>query len=120
MAKVPDNLTSYRRYFSSEEFWRLLKNKAKVIGKATVKPALCLYYMYKDGLSTKDQILVLGALGYLIFPMDLVPDWILGLGWTDDAAALAFVWNRLKDKCTPEILNKANSKLKEWFTTDPD
>jgi len=30
-----------------------------------------------------------GAIAYFILPIDVIPDWIVGLGFTDDAAVLA-------------------------------
>lgn len=46
--------------------------------------------------STSTIIYVIAGLLYFISPVDLVPDFILGLGFIDDAAVLALVIKRIK------------------------
>ena len=119
MAKVPDNLPSYQKHFDNNAFWELLLNSAKSIGKVPVRNALILYYLYMEGLDSKEKLLVLGALGYLILPLDLIPDVIPIVGWTDDAAALAYVAKKIMDSVSSSAwamaTAKANQKLAEWF-----
>ena len=40
---------------------------------------------------------------------------ILGLGFTDDLAALAWALFTMKKYITPEIQQKARQRLREWF-----
>lgn len=47
------------------------------------------------GWSKKNVILALGALIYLISPIDLVPDFIIGLGFGDDLAVIAWAFAKL-------------------------
>ena len=61
------------------------------------------------------KLKVLGALGYFILPLDFIPDFILGLGFTDDLAALAWALFTLRKYITPEIERKARERLREWF-----
>jgi uncharacterized membrane protein YkvA (DUF1232 family) len=42
--------------------------------------------------------LVLAALGYVASPIDIIPDFIMGIGWTDDAAVLWWVQRVLRDE----------------------
>ncbi len=37
-----------------------------------------------------------GAVGYVILPFDLIPDFIVPIGWTDDLLVLAFAWGTVK------------------------
>lgn len=77
---------------------------------------LILYYSLKsDKVSAKEKALIIGALGYFILPVDLVPDLIPGVGFADDAAALLVVIRSLT--CVDfEIKNQARHKLHEWFS----
>lgn len=55
------------------------------------------------------------AWGYFILPFDLIPDVIIGLGFTDDIAAITLAYNAVASSITPEIKEKTNMKLAEWF-----
>lgn len=46
---------------------------------------------YKKGL-------IVGSLLYFILPTDIVSDFIIGIGWIDDAAVAAFIWNAFKSE----------------------
>ena len=37
-------------------------------------------------------ILTILALAYVAFPRDLLPDWIIGIGWIDDLIVLYLLW----------------------------
>ncbi|WP_059173758.1 YkvA family protein [Bacillus sp. FJAT-27445] len=49
---------------------------------------------YKE-VSKGTILAVIGAIIYFVSPIDIIPDFILGLGLVDDAAVLAFTWKRL-------------------------
>lgn len=55
------------------------------------------------------------ALGYFILPVDLVPDFIPVVGFTDDLAALIACYVKVSQNVTPEIRSKADVKMREWF-----
>ncbi len=46
-------------------------------------------------VSKKSILMILAGILYFVSPLDLVPDWIFGLGLLDDATVLAFIINRL-------------------------
>lgn len=66
----------------------------------------------------KDKMLILGALGYFILPVDAIPDFIPVAGYTDDLAALTAIYNIVKGSLGPEAARRAYEKLKEWFKED--
>ena len=37
-------------------------------------------------------LFVILALAYIAFPRDLLPDWLIGLGWIDDLIVLYLLW----------------------------
>ena len=86
----------YRRAYSDEAFHTKLLRFAGTIGKEGLRSAFILYYtLQRKDLPGKTRAIILGALGYLILPADVIPDLIPVFGFTDDigilAAALAAV-----------------------------
>jgi len=54
----------------------------------------------------KYKALLLFATGYFLSPVDLIPDFVPGLGFLDDIAVAAFVLNTILNKVDPEIVRK--------------
>ncbi|HJT45921.1 MAG TPA: YkvA family protein [Chthoniobacterales bacterium] len=42
-------------------------------------------------------VLIIGAIIYVLDPLDLIPDWIPGLGFLDDATILAFAVQKTRE-----------------------
>ena len=86
-------------------------------GRVATRPLLQFYYVMDDeNTSTLDRVLIYAAIIYTILPMDLIPSVIYKfLGILDDGMAMLFVYRKIKDKITPEINNKVETTLNEWF-----
>ncbi len=71
-----------------ERFWDKLR---KTLGRIPfVEDALAAYYCATDGKTPLFvRAVLMGALAYFIVPADVIPDFIVGLGYTDDASVLA-------------------------------
>jgi uncharacterized membrane protein YkvA (DUF1232 family) len=41
---------------------------------------------------------IAGAIAYVVMPIDVIPDFILGLGWIDDAFVLATTTTRISEE----------------------
>lgn len=88
--------------FSMEGFWEVARKLAKRGGHKVLEGAFTLYYCLRDSETPAwAKSVIVGALGYLIFPVDFIPDAILGVGFTDDwgviLGALASVMAHVKD-----------------------
>lgn len=105
----------YRQYFSESEFWNKVGKTAGRMGLKLTYYALVLFYAMLDPATPrKAKLIIIGALGYLILPLDLVPDFIPG-GHLDDLGVItAAVWQVIKS-ITPDIKSKAARKVTEWF-----
>jgi uncharacterized membrane protein YkvA (DUF1232 family) len=51
---------------------------------------------YRD-VKIANLVLIIGAIIYVLDPLDLIPDWIPGLGFLDDATILAFAVQRTRE-----------------------
>jgi uncharacterized membrane protein YkvA (DUF1232 family) len=90
------------RPFSAPMLWHTLKKVVVAASRKTLLSALILFYCLQDHDTPKwAKGVIVGALAYLILPVDLIPDVIPGIGYGDDwgaiAAALATVTAYVKD-----------------------
>ena len=85
-------------------------------GRAIAQPALEGFELLMDN-STPPQvrISIMGALTYLILPVDLIPDFIPASGFSDDLVALTAVISLWQHHITPEMKFRAKCKLEKWF-----
>lgn len=110
------SLVKYKDNYSPNRFWSKLKRSAGKIGKETVFYILVLYYVMMDKKTPlKYKAIIAGALGYLILPLDVVPDAIPFIGFSDDAAAIVAAYKAIVNCITPEIETKARNKLNTLF-----
>ena len=118
MNNLPDFM-KYKDTFSTNGFVEKISRIAKRAGVKLVYAALLLYYtLENDKVSIKDKAIIIGALGYLISPLDVVPDAIPIAGLGDDLAVLIYVLHKVWGDVSEEVKNKARAKLSMWFDTD--
>ena len=110
----------YGTYYSDNRFWKKVERVAKKVGATVLLPVFTLYYMLQDDkVSLQHKAYIVGALGYFILPIDLIPDGILPvIGFTDDIAVMTLVLKLVKDSITPEIKARANARVSEIIGRD--
>ena len=116
--ELPDFM-SYANKFSKKDFAEKISRIAKRAGAKLVYAALILYYtLQSDKVSKSDKAFIIGALGYMISPIDVIPDAIPIAGLTDDLAVLLYVLKKVWSGIDPEIIEQAKKKLSRWFDED--
>lgn len=90
-------------WYSGPRLWRALRRGAARAGRQTLLSALVLFYCLKDrDTPAWARGVIIGALGYLILPTDMIPDLIPAAGYGDDwgaiVVALASVAAYIKDE----------------------
>ena len=116
--ELPDFM-NYGGKFSKRDFAEKIGRIAKRAGAKLVYAALILYYtLQSDKVSKKDKAIIIGALGYMISPLDAIPDAIPIAGLTDDLAVLLYVLKKVWTDIDPEIQEKAKKRLSKWFDDD--
>jgi uncharacterized membrane protein YkvA (DUF1232 family) len=107
---------NYEKYFSEESLWEKIKNFSKSAGTKVIYAALLLYYILNDrAVGMKTKVSIAAALGYFILPTDLIFDLTPIIGYTDDLGVMIFVLTQVASNITPEIRDKARTKLNTWF-----
>ena len=113
--ELPDFM-SYANRFSQSEFVEKVSRIAKRAGAKLVYAALILYYtLQSDKVSRADKAIIIGALGYMISPLDVIPDAIPIAGLTDDLAVLLYVLKKVWTDIDPAIMEQAKKRLSRWF-----
>ena len=111
-----EQMTKYSGHYEENAFWAKLQKFARKAGIKVSYAALLLYYVLKSPTTSgKDRAKIIGALGYFILPIDLIPDFIPVAGYTDDLAALVWGVYCVIKSITPEVKAQAAAKLHEWF-----
>jgi uncharacterized membrane protein YkvA (DUF1232 family) len=69
------------------------------------------YCAFDKATPLKAKGILIGALAYFILPVDVVPDFILGLGFTDDMAVLLAAFNVVRTHVTDAHRQRARDML---------
>lgn len=97
--------------------WQHVQPYAKKAGRTAAKPLLQFYYVVTDSETTiTEKAMIYGCIAYVVLPFSLIPRAIYRfLGIMDEAASVLFIYSKIKDKITPEINNKVEQTLDQWF-----
>lgn len=116
--ELPDFM-KYSNKFTQQDFVEKISRIAKRAGSKLVYAALILYYtLQSDKVSKADKAIIIGALGYMISPLDVLPDAYPIVGLSDDMAVLLFVLHKVWNNVDPDIQQKAKERLNSWFDED--
>ncbi len=114
-----EDLKKYEKLYSEESLLTKISRFAKRAGLNTTYYVLLLYTMLISGKTAlKDKAVIIGALGYFICPIDLIPDIMIGTGFLDDASMLMFALSTISDCITPEVRMEARKRLHQIFEFD--
>lgn len=88
----------------------------KIFLSARCYPAMLLFEVFRSkDVPTTKKSLILCALAYIIFPIDFLPDFILGLGFVDDMAATMVMVRTILGSITPELSGTVKERLHRFF-----
>jgi len=111
----------YKREYSEKRFWKKIKNYAQAAGTKVIYTGLLMFYAYKrEETPNWAKHIVLGALGYLISPIDAIPDLSPIIGYTDDLGVLTFGLVTISAFINKEVKANARQQLHKWFSSIND
>lgn len=104
------------QHYTDKKFLHKLKNFGGGLGYKAIQAAATLYVALRSpDMPKSNKLIVLGALGYFILPLDLVVDFLPLVGLTDDAfiilTALGKVYLSITDEMKHEAKGLIDSKL---------
>ncbi len=111
--------SKYEKYYSREAFFKKIGKYAKEAGVKAIYSGLLLYYAFESPNTPKRaKAIIIGALGYLIFPLDIVADILPLVGFVDDLGILGFALAQVAMNIDDTVKQKAKDKLKDLFGVD--
>jgi uncharacterized membrane protein YkvA (DUF1232 family) len=113
---MKEKLDKYIKKFSSKKYLKLIRFNPGKIGSKALYTSLLLFYAFKRSETPSwAKNIILGTLGYLVSPIDLVPDLTPVLGYTDDLGMLSFGLVTIASFINKEVKEKAINSLNNWF-----
>lgn len=87
---------------NKRQLMRLLKALPAVILKRSLRPVFADLLLLRNyvvdvargryiGFDSRNLILIVALLIYVVSPLDIVPDWLAGIGYFDDVSLVAYV-----------------------------
>ena len=114
--EAKQNINKYEKDYSSESFLSKMGGAFKKVGLRGVYTALLLFYaLDSPNINWVDRGIIIGALGYFISPLDIIPDCIPIIGYTDDVGVLVWAFMRIKNRIDDSVRQNAKNKLRDWF-----
>lgn len=110
-----ERIDFFKDKYNESDLMGKIGSVAKKAGVSTVYYCLLLYYALRsDKVPASKKVLVAAALGYLISPLDLIPDFVPG-GLVDDGAILMYVLSNVSSSIDEDVMRQARAKLSDWF-----
>ena len=101
--------------FVKRSFWRKLR---RTLGRVPFTEELLAAYFCATDRATPTHVkaVLLAAIAYFIIPTDLLPDFIAGFGFTDDATVLYAAIATVRGHIKPAHTERASAALEKEET----
>ena len=112
-------LQKYEQHYNESSFLDKVTKYGKLIGINALYKAVQLWFvMQKPDVPATTKAVIMGALGYLIAPLDFLPDLMPVLGYTDDFVAITFALIKVQGYIDEEVERKSKHLLAKIFGED--
>ncbi|PSB00748.1 YkvA family protein [Merismopedia glauca] len=102
--------------YSDDKFWEKMREFGLQAGKGLVEQAFTMWYiMHDSNIPTQAKLIVGGALAYWILPVDMVPDILPVVGFTDDLPIIGSAFASIAMNITPDIIANARQQTEALF-----
>ena len=109
-------LAEYKKDYSEQGLKDKIAKYSKAIGIEVLYKVVQLWYvLQRDDVPKSTKAIIMGALGYLIAPLDFLPDLTPVLGYSDDMVAITFAMLKLQGYINDDVRNHAKQFLANIF-----
>ncbi|MCA0972056.1 DUF1232 domain-containing protein [Halobacillus litoralis] len=105
-----------RKHFSEKAYVEKVRKYGGRIGTKIVYYSLVLYYAFQNpNTPKKAKLTIAGALGYLILPTDVIPDFLPAIGFTDDSAVIIYALYQVLSQIDEPVKQQARERMVKIF-----
>lgn len=98
--------------YSGDSFWDKIRQHVTSLGRDLLEKVMILYYVLESEETPGwAKSTCMATLAYFISPLDLIPDMLVPIGYTDDATVVAAAFVTLVAHITPEIKQRAKEQV---------
>jgi len=92
---------------------RFMRRARRVVSRMPmVRHAVAMWHALRDDATPIGaKGMIVAAIAYFMLPADLIPDFLVGMGLTDDAAVLAATLKTMSQHLKPEHYRRADQSL---------
>jgi len=105
-----------QKLYSEKSFFQKISSNFSKIGANLLNKAFTLYYVARDkDTPTWAKSIIYGVLGYLILPLDAIPDFAPFIGFSDDLTAVVSAISIILAHIKPEHKRKAEDQVNKFI-----
>lgn len=106
----------YKKQFSKEKLANKINKSFGSLGQKIIYSVLLMYNAFRnDETPSWAKNIIIGALGYFLSPIDVIPDLSPFLGYTDDLGILSFGLVTIACYINEEVRSKSVDQLRKFF-----
>jgi len=110
-----EDISGYARHYSEASFTSKVMKLAGKAGAELLHKALCLWELLKDPETPQaDKTKIIAALGYLISPIDGIPDFIPVIGLGDDLLVIGWILTNVSRQLRDHHVANATAMLRRF------
>ncbi|MGN7479136.1 YkvA family protein [Solibacillus silvestris] len=104
------------QHYSDKKFLNKIKNFGGGLGYKAIQAAVTLFVALRSpNMSKANKLIVLGALGYFILPIDLIADFLPLIGLSDDAFIILTALGKVYLSITEDMKLEAKQLIDSKF-----
>ncbi len=112
---MANGTSGYESSYGEGSFWSKCQGALKSAGAEVLEVALKLYYaLQRPETPVWAKTAILGALGYFISPVDVIPDVLPVVGFTDDLGILVAALGTVSQYVDDAVVEEARATLRRW------
>ena len=110
------DVDKYAKNYSEQGLFSKITGCVKKAGLSLIYKALQLFYVAQNpNVPMKIRAAIIAPLGYFISPIDLIPDITPIVGFSDDAAVIAFALMVAHAYIDESVKNRAKEQIRSLF-----